>query len=238
MLETDTVPKSSSFNAPPPPRDLTAGQHARCSSESAAPEDKSSIPPDHRHGDNDAPVTIGKHDSREEAFKGNDPKIGVLHMKKREAKEAAPLTSDNANLSDKFSSFYFGSVTLKEINFSIITSEDMRVLCSIVLAVVVVLYHVILPLDAARPRSLIAYKPLYVLLLTDVFIVGTKLAPFAQRRMEEKELPKVMESEDGQDWGGAIRLMELGLVLHQTIRAVFIDLSFYVAIVICGLHLI
>ncbi|XP_051119633.1 uncharacterized protein LOC127243587 [Andrographis paniculata] len=173
---------------------------------------------------------VQKHDAQKQEKK-HDPQ-------RREGKEVAVVKSDIAVLAEKYLDYILGSISLKEINFSIITTEDIRVMCTIVLAVMVVLYHAFVPQNTTRHKSLIGHRPMYVLLLTDVCIVATRLAPFAQRRREEIRAPQVQEVGDGQEWGGAIRLMELGLVLHQTVRALFIDLSFYVVIVVSGITML
>ncbi|KAI3463344.1 hypothetical protein Pfo_020007 [Paulownia fortunei] len=233
-LDPDPFFKSSSFSTPR--RDHLPAQHARSSSEPAAANDQAPLlQDDHRHGGDDTPDTVSRHDNDEEVSKGNDSGGRVSDLQKLEEKEVATLTSDNANLPEKPLGYLLSSLTPNVINFSIISSEDTRVVCSVVLAILVVLSHVNLPPNVVKPKSLIAYRPLYVLLLTDVFIVAARLAPYTQIRKEDKE-KKIVEDE--QNWGGAVKLLELGLVLHQTIRALFIDCSFYLVIVICGLSLL
>lgn len=176
-----------------------------------------------------------KHDSFEEVSKGNDSRSRVSDLRKLEQKDVAALTSDNAYLPEKQWGCLLSSIPAKEINFSIISTEDTRAICSVVLAILVVLSHVNLPHNVVKPKSLIAYRPLYVVLLTDVLIVAARLAPYAQIRKEDKE-PKI--EEDEHNLGGAVKLLELGLVLHQMIRAFFIDCSFYLVVVVFGLSLV
>ncbi|KAL3631867.1 hypothetical protein CASFOL_024851 [Castilleja foliolosa] len=165
----------------------------------------------------------------------------TMKMDDTDEKEGAVLSlqpsvqSDNANLPYKPFEYHLSSISPKEINFSIISSENTRVVCSFVIAVLVVLSHINLPHHVVESNSLIAYRPLYALLLTDTLIVAARLALYS----EEKEDDNEVKFEGGNNnWDGAVKLLEWGLVLHQTVRAVFIDCSFYVAIVVCGLSMV
>nr|XP_027121464.1 uncharacterized protein LOC113738459 [Coffea arabica]XP_027126323.1 uncharacterized protein LOC113742642 [Coffea arabica] len=129
--------------------------------------------------------------------------------------------------------------TPKEINSSIISSEDTRVFCSIMIALLVVIAYANLPHHIVKSKSLIASRPLYVLLLTDVMIVILRISSAKQRGSGEmdvqKKAAKILESDRHNiHWDEAIKVLEWGLVLYQTVRAIFIDCSFYIVIVICG----
>ncbi|KAH6817452.1 hypothetical protein C2S51_001055 [Perilla frutescens var. frutescens] len=76
-----------------------------------------------------------------------------------------------------------------------------------------------------KSKSLIDYRPLCAVLLSDLLIVSATLALLSQGKESEKQVK--LEAD--------VKLLEWGLILHQTIRAVFIDCSLYLAIVICGL---
>ncbi|CAA0837240.1 Unknown protein [Striga hermonthica] len=145
--------------------------------------------------------------------------------------------------------YHLSSISPKEINFSIISSENTRVICSLVIAILVVLSHVNLPHNVVESNSLIAYRPLYALLLTDMLLVAARLALYSEgKEVDDKdaELEGLGGHNDNNkkknigdnNWDGAVKLLEWGLVLHQTVRAVFIDCSFYVAVVVCGLSLV
>ncbi|KAK4428077.1 hypothetical protein Salat_1576700 [Sesamum alatum] len=98
-----------------------------------------------------------------------------------------------------------------------------------------ILSHVNLPHVLVKSKSLIAYRPLYAVLLIDMLIVAARLALYAQGREVEQE-PNF--EFDGCNWLGAIKMLEWGMVLHHTLRAILIDCSFYLAIVVCGLSLV
>ncbi|XP_011080853.1 uncharacterized protein LOC105164007 [Sesamum indicum] len=235
-LDPEPITKCSSFTASRQDR-YPPAQHARSSSEPVAANDEELFRYVDRNGEDDAFDTVMRHGNRQDVAKGNDSESRASNLLKLEQKEVATLSSDNVNLHEKLFSFYLGSITLKEINFGIISSEDTRVMCSMAIAILVVLSNVTLPHDVAKPKSLIAYRPIFVVLLTDMFILAAKLAPYAQIRKEDKE-PQVEENGGVENWGGAVQLLEIGVVLHQTVRALFIDFSFYLVVVVCGLSLI
>ncbi|OWM78184.1 uncharacterized protein LOC116199967 [Punica granatum] len=125
----------------------------------------------------------------------------------------------------------------RQLNSCILESERTRAFCALVIAVLVVLSYVGYPLFGShivKSGSIIASRPLYILLLTDVTIVLARLRN-AQKSLgepvEEKKAPK----EENQNWDGAVKVLERGLVAYQSIRAVFIDCSIYMVVVICGL---
>ncbi|XP_047952801.1 uncharacterized protein LOC125198536 isoform X2 [Salvia hispanica] len=59
---------------------------------------------------------------------------------------------------------------------------------------------------------------------------------YAARSNKEEE--GKYEDEDDGSLDGAVKLLELGLVLHQMICAIFVDCSFYLVVVILGLSLV
>lgn len=148
--------------------------------------------------------------------------------------------SDNTELLSKPSGVKRNFCTLKDINTCIISSENMRVFCSIMIALLVVLSYMNLPRKIVKSKSVIASTPLYVLLLTDFTIVIGRLILEKWRGTEspKEEQEEPGDQMDGHNWGGAVKVLEMGIVLHQTLRAVFIDCSFYMVIVVCGLSLI
>lgn len=128
---------------------------------------------------------------------------------------------------------HLSSISPRDINFSIISSENTRGVCSCAVAVLVVLSHINLPHKVVKSKSLIVYRPLYAVMLSDVLIVAATLALLSQG----KESAKEVKLEKDVNWDGAVKVLEWGLILHQTLRAIFIDCSLYLAIVVCGLSL-
>ncbi|KAH9612767.1 hypothetical protein KSS87_011833 [Heliosperma pusillum] len=129
----------------------------------------------------------------------------------------------------------------KEVSSSIMTSERSRIISSISIALVVVLSFIDRPLlgvNIVNSKSIVAMKPLYLLLVTEFTIIIAHLIIERRRRVEDsEENPKVLNA-GGLSWEKAVRVLERGLVAHQMIRALFIDFSVYVVIVVCVLSLV
>lgn len=131
--------------------------------------------------------------------------------------------------------------TSRRINSCIIASETTRFVCALIIAFLVVLSYVDYPLfgrNLVESESVVASRPLYILLLTDVTIVLTRLFLATQRDSGEAEEQIVIPQVDGHNWAKAEKVLERGLVVYQTFRAIFIDCSVYAVVVICGLSLV
>lgn len=187
--------------------------------------------PRHFEGGCDFP-NIPKHDRIEEASKGKDSRNRASELQKRDEKElSSALTSKNAHSSRKSYLNLLNSINAQAINSSLSASEDIRAICSALLGLVVVVFQIFSHYTAVKPKSLVAFRPLFVVPLTDFLIVAVRLVPQARTKKEE-------EDDDDGNLDGAVKLLELGLVLHQMIYAIFIDCSFYLVVVILGLSLV
>ena len=89
-----------------------------------------------------------------------------------------------------------------------------------------------------KSDSVVASRPLYILLLTDVTIVLVLLLFEKLRGPEEAEEEEVAPPKDRDNWAEAEKVLERGLVVYQATRAIFIDCSVYLVVVICGLSLV
>ena len=119
----------------------------------------------------------------------------------------------------------------RELNFSILASENTRALCSMVIAVLVVLSYKIFS------RNVFASRPLYIVLVNDVTIVVARIYREKARVLKENQGEMVDAGEDGHSWGDAVKLLERGLVLYQALRGIFIDCSIYLVVVVCCISL-
>ncbi|KAG7018331.1 hypothetical protein SDJN02_20199, partial [Cucurbita argyrosperma subsp. argyrosperma] len=132
--------------------------------------------------------------------------------------------------------------TSKRLNASILASQTKRVFCSLIIASLAILSHVDHPLFTIRnivsSESVMASKPLYILLLTNVTIVVARMLADRQKHGGEAEEECEKMKEDGQNWESAVKVLERGLVFYQAFRAIFIDFSVYAVVVICGLSLL
>ncbi|XP_047963959.1 uncharacterized protein LOC125208395 isoform X2 [Salvia hispanica] len=141
--------------------------------------------------------------------------------------------SQKSKLARKPFEYHLFTVTPKDINQSIISSEKTRLFCSLAIALLVLLSHIDPIFIVVKSESLIASRPLYAVLLSDLLIAAATLALLSFWREAEQEV----EFEKDVNWDGAVKVLEWGIILHQTARAIFIDCSLYLAIVICGLSL-
>lgn len=128
--------------------------------------------------------------------------------------------------------------TPKQISAAIDASLKTRLLCSTIVAVLVVLSHLGFPLQGNRfLGSIISFRPLYFILLTNVTLVITRLL-FDDHGSSQRAIGEENKAASTDDYNWAERLgktLELGLVAQKVIDAVFMDCSVYAIIVICGL---
>lgn len=131
--------------------------------------------------------------------------------------------------------------TSKRMSTCIIASESTRIICALIIAFLAVLSYVDYPLfgrNIVKSESVVASRPLYILLLTDVTIVLVLLHFEKLRGPEEAEEEEVAPPKDRDNWAEAEKVLERGLVVYQATRAIFIDCSVYLVVVICGLSLV
>ncbi|KAM1077803.1 hypothetical protein ACFX2I_024944 [Malus domestica] len=126
----------------------------------------------------------------------------------------------------------------KRLNSCIVESECTRVVCSLIIAFLVVLSfadYALFGMNLVNSESVVASRPLYIILLTDVTIVFAWLWLVKREEVEEEG---AAGPQDGHNWVEAVKLLERGLVVYQAIRGIFIDFSVYAVVVICGLSLV
>uniref|UniRef100_A0A6N2NEU2 Uncharacterized protein n=1 Tax=Salix viminalis TaxID=40686 RepID=A0A6N2NEU2_SALVM len=132
-------------------------------------------------------------------------------------------------------------VTPNQISSAIAASEKPRLRCSVVIGLLVVLAYLGFPLLGSNfARSIIGFRPLYLLLLTNLTLVIVPLL-FDNRRGFERavDAESKIASTDGSDWiEQAGNVMEVGLVIQKAMDAAFMDCSVYAVIIICGLALV
>ncbi|KAI4355660.1 hypothetical protein L6164_004409 [Bauhinia variegata] len=117
----------------------------------------------------------------------------------------------------------------RELYLCIIASERIRAKCALAIALLVVIIYAI-------TDSVEVLRPLFMVLLTDVTIVLYLLLEKDKASSSEAaaEGEKVLLIEDGDNWAGAVKLLERGLVGYQAMRGLFIDCSVYVVVIVCG----
>lgn len=122
-----------------------------------------------------------------------------------------------------------GALTLKKISSSISASETVRLLCSVVIALLVVLAYHGYSMGLGRIAS---YRPLLLVFLTDAtVIVGVLLANQGNKSNGDGAASSTGKWGDAWDVG---RMLEAALVLQKALGAIFLDCSICAVIMICG----
>ncbi|XVF48484.1 hypothetical protein PTKIN_Ptkin03bG0194200 [Pterospermum kingtungense] len=128
--------------------------------------------------------------------------------------------------------------TPKQISSAIDASEKTRLFCSKIVAILVVLSHLGFPLLGNRfLGSIISFRPLYFILLTNVTLVIMRLL-FDDLGSSQKAIGDEHKaaSADDNNWAEQLsKTLEAVFVARKVIDAVFMDCSVYTIIVICGL---
>ncbi|KAJ0091660.1 hypothetical protein Patl1_12857 [Pistacia atlantica] len=128
--------------------------------------------------------------------------------------------------------------TPSQISSAISATEHIRLFCSVAVALLVVLSYVGFPLLGSNIiKSIISFRPLYLVLLTNLTIVLSRLlfdnhGGLRRAIRGENNIP----STDAYGWAEqASKALEVGLLAQKVINAIFMDCSVYSIIVICGL---
>ncbi|KAI9097838.1 hypothetical protein K1719_025609 [Acacia pycnantha] len=121
-----------------------------------------------------------------------------------------------------------------EISSAITASKITRLCCSICVALLVVLSYLGFPLLHSRyVKSVLSFRPLYLVLVTNVTVVAVQLFTGKQRRVAGRQNEI---SSDGNHWIERLsRALESVLVMRNVMDAMFMDCASYAIIVICGL---
>ncbi|XP_039063112.1 uncharacterized protein LOC120207760 isoform X2 [Hibiscus syriacus] len=128
--------------------------------------------------------------------------------------------------------------TPKQVSSAIDASEQARLFCSVIVAVLVVLVRLGFPhLGTRFLGNIISFRPLYLILLTNVTLVMGRLL-LGDHVSSRKVIPEENKPSSAADNNWAEQLsktLEVGLVAKKAIDALFMDCSVYLIIVICGL---
>ncbi|XP_047952800.1 uncharacterized protein LOC125198536 isoform X1 [Salvia hispanica] len=225
-LNPDPVLKCSTFTANR--SDLPPPQHSRSSSEPLSANDQAFF----QSGGCEVPI-VKANPVEEASSTGTDSRSRDLDVRQHDQKElTAALPSKNVQLSHNHLLNLLRLINAHAVNSSLSSSEDTRAICSALLGLAVVVLQIIHHYAVVKPESLVMFSPLLVVALTDFVIVVV-----SQARSNKEEEGKYEDEDDG-SLDGAVKLLELGLVLHQMICAIFVDCSFYLVVVILGLSLV
>ncbi|KAG9146502.1 hypothetical protein Leryth_011788, partial [Lithospermum erythrorhizon] len=131
----------------------------------------------------------------------------------------------------------FEFCTSKEISSALKSTELTRLYCALAAAIIIVLSYVGFPiLGNYILKGVILFRPLFLLILTNISIV-------AQHIMSEKQRGSSRAGRGRSDipsGSGLNRLgdvLEIGLLLKNVIESLFMDCSIFSAVVICGISI-
>ncbi|CAN8321556.1 unnamed protein product [Cochlearia groenlandica] len=158
-----------------------------------------------------------------------EPKLStILHNTSRneltKQEEPKPIKSQSKSQRPR------SILSSKKLNASIITSERTRSLTSLTIATLVVL----LPrLNIMRSETILALRPLWLLLITNCAIVMSHLINMDASYGDGNDEIEGKDGNNGKNWSDAEKLLERGVVVYQAFRGMFIDVSLYLVIVVC-----
>lgn len=133
------------------------------------------------------------------------------------------------------------SFTLSQISSAITASESTRILFSIAAGLLVVLSNLGFPgLGSNFIKILTATRPLYLLLLTNLTVVLTRLLSdkLGGGSTSAGKVANKAPPESSNDWTNQVsKALEAFLLLQKVTDSVFTDCSLYAIVVICGMCL-
>lgn len=153
---------------------------------------------------------------------------------------SSPTSASDTEQRLKTRIHYSRLCTASQIASAISASEGSRIFYSVAIALLVVLSYMGFPLlDSDIIRSILFWRPLYLVLLTDVTVVIALLLFEKQRGLKRGET-----EDNGALLGDGLRwaeqagtALEMGLVLYKVVGTIFMDFSVYAVFVTCGLSL-
>ncbi|KAL5558784.1 hypothetical protein UlMin_034995 [Ulmus minor] len=131
----------------------------------------------------------------------------------------------------------FGSFSPNQISTALGATERTRIFCSLAIALVVILSHIGFPLLGSKMvKGVLSFRPLYLVLLTNVTVVLAKLLD-KQRVSGRTDRPENQTPPaDGNDWATQLgKTLEIGFLMKKMIDAVFMDCAVYAILAVCGL---
>ncbi|KAL2543911.1 hypothetical protein Fot_13144 [Forsythia ovata] len=125
--------------------------------------------------------------------------------------------------------------TANQICTAIAASESTRIRCSIAAAILVLLSYTGFPfLGWGIFRSIICFRPLYLLLITNISIVVALLLLEKQGR-EERQTSSIPSVGGDGLIDQVAKALESWLLMQKIVGALFMDCSIYAVVLVCGL---
>ncbi|KAM1200604.1 hypothetical protein ACFX2I_016864 [Malus domestica] len=154
--------------------------------------------------------------------------------------ESRPSTVQNESRPSSLSFEKPRLFTASRISGAIEVSERIRIYISMAIAVLVVFSHLGFPLLGSKlVKTLMGFRPLYLVLVTNVTLVLARIFDSGQQR--HHRVPAGIgegQTMSGSEYEWAERLgkaLGIGLLGKKVLDALFMDCAVYAIIVVCGL---
>nr|XP_028949480.1 uncharacterized protein LOC103456051 isoform X2 [Malus domestica] len=154
--------------------------------------------------------------------------------------ESPPSTVQNESRPSSLSFEKPRLFTASRISGAIEASERIRIYISMAIAVLVVFSHLGFPLLGSKlVKTLMGFRPLYLVLVTNVTLVLARIFDSGQQR--HHRVPAGIgegQTMSGSEYEWAERLgkaLGIGLLGKKVLDALFMDCAVYAIIVVCGL---
>ncbi|WJX49783.1 hypothetical protein P8452_36175 [Trifolium repens] len=128
----------------------------------------------------------------------------------------------------------FNFIIPSDVSNAIDASRVTRLCCSIIVALLVVASY----LGFSLINTVISFRPLYLVLLTNSTFVVAKLISGKQRGFDEKSRRRQSSADSSDQWSQLAKTLEIGMVVKSVVDAVFIDCAVYAIVLICSLSLV
>lgn len=127
----------------------------------------------------------------------------------------------------------FSPISSNQLGFVLAATEQLRMMLSITMALLVLMSHFgFFVFGFNIVRSIILFRPLILLLLMNIALIVARILP--EMKGQQKGDPKLTVL-DGFGWvEEASRAVEVGLMVHDVLKTLFMDFIVYCSIIICG----
>ncbi|KAH7524227.1 hypothetical protein FEM48_Zijuj06G0096900 [Ziziphus jujuba var. spinosa] len=134
----------------------------------------------------------------------------------------------------------FRVFTPKQISTAVVETARTRLCCSIAVGLLVVIsflgYEI---LGSNIVKSILSFRPFYIVLLSNVTFVLAQLLGKQKSSGRTDGGENKTTLADGLEWAEQLgNALELGLLMQQVFNAVFMDFAVYAIIIVCGLSFV
>ncbi|KAM5565456.1 hypothetical protein ABKV19_019455 [Rosa sericea] len=186
------------------------------------------LPSEIEENESDSTLPRSQSDTNTEALRAIDTQVQQL-LSSFTAQNAPPPPSSSSENQRR------PLFTASGVSSAIAETERTRLLFSVAVAMLVVLVHLGFPLLGTSNivKTLLGFRPLYLVLLTNVTFVLARI--LGKQRVSERP-GEIRTSAEGIEWVVQLgRAVEIGLVAQKVLDALFMDCAVYAIIVVCGL---